>query len=43
MNLAFGIAFLFVSAWCFYLASHGIEASTPFAVFVSVLEKIREA
>jgi membrane-bound lytic murein transglycosylase B len=43
MNLAFGIAFLWLGAAAFYVASHGLVASSPWGVFAALLEKIRES
>jgi len=39
MNLAFGVLFLFLGAACLYVASHGLEASTPWGAFQTVLSK----
>lgn len=39
MNLALAVVFLWMGAACLYLASHGLEASTPWAAFQTVLSK----
>ena len=41
MKLAFGIMFLWLGASMLYLASHGLEASTPWGAFQTILTKIR--
>jgi hypothetical protein len=43
MNLAFAIFFLWVGAACLYVASHGVEASNPWGVFRTVLDKFGTA
>ena len=40
MNLAFAVLFLWFGASLLYLASHGLEASSPFAAYRSVLGKM---
>lgn len=39
MNLAMAVLFLWLGAACLYLGSHGLEASTPWAAFQTVLGK----
>ena len=43
MNLAFGIAFLWMGAAAMYVASHGLGATSPWLAFAALLEKIRES
>lgn len=43
MNLAFACIFLWMGAALLYVSSHGLEASTPWATFQTVLGKAREA
>lgn len=43
MNLALAIVFLWFGAAALYLASHGIEASSPWGAYMSVLGAIRGA
>jgi hypothetical protein len=43
MNLAFACVFLFVGASLLYLASHGLEASTPWGAFQTILGRARGA
>lgn len=40
VNLALGTLFLFLAGACFYVASHGVDAVTPFGVYRSVLDKM---
>jgi hypothetical protein len=41
MNLAFAVVFLWMGAAMLYLASHGLEASTPWGAFSTVIHKVR--
>lgn len=41
MRLAFAIVFLWLGASLLYVASHGLEAVTPWGAFRSVLSKAR--
>lgn len=41
MNLAFAVLFLWFGASLLYLASHGLEASTPWGAFQKVLTDVR--
>ncbi len=41
MNLAFGVLFLWLGASMLYLGSHGLEASTPWGAYSTVLTHIR--
>lgn len=41
MNLALGIFFLFTSACAFYIASRGLEATSPYGAFKALMEKMR--
>lgn len=41
MKLAFAVLFLWTGSSMLYLASHGIEATTPWGAFQSVLSKAR--
>jgi hypothetical protein len=41
MNLAFGILCLWVGCSLLWLGSHGLEASTPWAAFQTVLGTAR--
>lgn len=41
MNLALAMMFLWLGAGALYLASHGMEAATPWAAFQTVLGKAR--
>lgn len=43
MNLAFAVLFLWMGASCLYLASHGIQAATPWAAFQTILGKAADA
>jgi hypothetical protein len=43
MNLAFAIVFLWIGAAALHLASHGIQATTPWEAFQTVLSKARGA
>jgi hypothetical protein len=43
VNLALGVLFLWVGAGCLHLASHGIQASSPWEAYQTLLTKIREA
>jgi hypothetical protein len=43
VKLAFGIVFLFVGAACLQLASHGLEATSPWQAYSTVLTRMREA
>jgi hypothetical protein len=43
MGLALATVFFFLAGSCLYLASHGLEASTPWGAYSTVLGKIREA
>lgn len=43
MHLAMGIVFLFLGCGCLYLASHDLQATTPYGAFQTVLTKMREA
>ena len=43
MRLFFAIVFLFVGASLLQLASHGLEASTPWQAYQTVLTRMREA
>lgn len=39
MNLAFGVLFIWLGAALLYVASHGLQATTPWQAFQSVLNK----
>lgn len=39
MNLAFGVLFLWLGATMLYVASHGIDAATPWQAFQTVLTR----
>lgn len=41
MRLAFGVLFLWLGASCLYIASHGVQATTPWAAFQTVLAKAK--
>ena len=41
MNLALAVLFLWVGATFMYVASHGLEASTPWGAYQTVLHHIR--
>lgn len=41
MKLAFGIMFLWTGAAMLYLASHGLEATTPWGAYQTILTDIR--
>jgi len=41
VNLAFGVLFLWLGAGLLYVASHGLEARTPWAAFETVLARTR--
>jgi hypothetical protein len=43
MNLAFGVLFLWFGASLLYVASHGLDAATPWAAFQTILSKARAA
>lgn len=43
MKLALAIVFLFFGAACLQLASHGLQAATPWEAYSTVLTRIREA
>jgi len=43
MGLAFASLFFFLAGACLYLATHGLEASTPWAAYATVLGRIRAA
>jgi hypothetical protein len=43
VNLAFAIVFLWMGAAALHLASHGIQADTPWGAFQTVLGKARGA
>lgn len=43
MKLALGIVFLWIGAGMLFLASHGLEASTPWGAFQTILSDIDKA
>jgi hypothetical protein len=43
MKLAMGTVFLFLAASCIYLATHGLEAASPWGAFQTITSKIQEA
>lgn len=43
MNLVLGIMFLFAGAGCMWVASHGIEARTPWGVWQTILSRVDKA
>jgi len=43
MRLALAILFLWLGGSALYLGTHGLDASTPWAAFQTVLGKAREA
>lgn len=40
MNLAFAIVFLWLGASGLWVASHGLEASTPWAAYKTILSHV---
>lgn len=40
MNLALGIIALWLGATLLYLAAHGLEATSPWSAFQTVIERI---
>lgn len=43
MKLAFGVMFLWLGASMLYLASHGLEASSPWGAFQTLMSQARGA
>lgn len=43
MRLALAIVFLFVGASMLQLASHGLEASTPWEAYQTIITRMRQA
>lgn len=41
MRLALGIVFLWMGAACLYLASHGLQAASPWGAYQTILGGIR--
>lgn len=42
MRLAFGIVFLWLGALFISVAAHGLQASTPWGAYQTVIAKLRE-
>lgn len=42
MNLAFGVASLWLGAALLYIGVHGLEAATPWGAFMALIAKMRE-
>lgn len=43
MNLAFAVMFLWMGCACLYLASHGLQASSPWGAFKTILNAVDKA
>lgn len=41
MNLAFGILFVWIGAAMLFLASHGLQAASPWGAFQTVIGRMR--
>jgi hypothetical protein len=42
MRLALGIAAIWFGASCLYLASHGLEATTPWGAYQTIMSRLRD-
>lgn len=42
MKLAFGLLFLWIGGACLFLASHGMQAATPWEAWGTILGKFEE-